>query len=121
LIRRLPYASYLDQLDRRITDWMAHYGLLLMRVALGVIFFWFGALKLVPGLSPAEDLVRNTLFVDPQLFQPVLAVWEMLIGFGLITGFSCEQRCCCSFCRCLALRCRSSCCPQQSSPSFPMG
>lgn len=62
LIRRLPYASYLDQLDQRITDWMAHYGLLLMRVALGVIFFWFGALKLVPGLSPAEDLVRNTLF-----------------------------------------------------------
>ena len=87
LIRRLPYASYLDQLDRRITDWMAHYGLLLMRVALGVIFFWFGALKLVPGLSPAEDLVRNTIFfVDPQLFQPLLAVWEMLIGFGLITG-----------------------------------
>jgi len=38
-------------------------------------------------MSPAEDLVRNTIyFVDPNLFIPVLAVWEMLIGIGLITG-----------------------------------
>ena len=66
---------------------MARYGLLIMRLGLGLVFFWFGALKLVPGLSPAEDLVRHTIyFVDPDLFLPVLAVWEMLIGLGLITG-----------------------------------
>jgi uncharacterized membrane protein YphA (DoxX/SURF4 family) len=58
-----------------------------MRIALGIIFFWFGALKLFPGLSPAEDLVRNSVpLVNPDLFQPVLAVWEMAIGLGLITG-----------------------------------
>ena len=40
-----------------------------------------------PGLSPAEDLVRNTIFfVDPDLFLPVLALWEMAIGVGLIVG-----------------------------------
>lgn len=76
-----------DQLDHRITTWMARYGLLLMRVGLGVVFFWFGALKLFPGLSPAEDLVRDTIFfVDPDWFIPVLAVWEMAIGLGLIIG-----------------------------------
>lgn len=76
-----------NQLDRMITRWMAHYGLIILRLGLGVIFFWFGALKLVPGLSPAEELVRNTVyFVDPDLFLPILAIWEMLIGLGLIFG-----------------------------------
>jgi uncharacterized membrane protein YkgB len=41
----------------------------------------------VPGLSPAEELVRNTIyFVDPDLFMPVLAIWEVLIGLGLMFG-----------------------------------
>jgi uncharacterized membrane protein YphA (DoxX/SURF4 family) len=53
---------------------------------LGIVFFWFGVLKFFEGLSPAEDLVRNTVyFVDPDLFLPVLAAWESLIGIGLIT------------------------------------
>jgi uncharacterized membrane protein YkgB len=76
-----------DKVDRKITHWMANYGLTIMRLGLGVVFLWFGALKLAPGASPAEDLVRNTIyFVDPDLFLPVLAVWEMLIGVGLLTG-----------------------------------
>ncbi|MEM7538588.1 MAG: DoxX family protein [Chloroflexota bacterium] len=77
----------IDNLDRRITYWMAQNGLLITRIGLGVIFFWFGILKLFPGLSPAEGLVRNTIyFFDPDLFLPVLAIWEMLIGLGLIFG-----------------------------------
>jgi uncharacterized membrane protein YkgB len=76
-----------DQLDRTITYWTARHGLLIMRLGLGLVFVWFGALKLVPGLSPAEELVRNTIyFVDPDLFLPVLAIWEVLIGLGLIVG-----------------------------------
>lgn len=76
-----------DRLDRQITQWMADYGLLIMRLGLGIIFFWFGALKLVPGLSPAEGLVRNTVyFVDPDFFLPILALWEVAIGLGLIFG-----------------------------------
>jgi len=53
----------LDDVDRRITAWMADYGVLLLRIALGIVFFWFGALKLVPGLSPAEDLVGRWMRV----------------------------------------------------------
>lgn len=76
-----------DTIDRMITHWMARHGLLLLRVGLGIIFFWFGALKLFPDLSPAEDLVRDTVyFIDPDIFIPVLAVWEMAIGLGLILG-----------------------------------
>ena len=76
-----------DEIDRAITRWMATYGMVIMRVGLGIVFFWFGALKLFPGLSPAEELVRNTVyFVNPDWFIPVLAVWEMAIGVGLIFG-----------------------------------
>lgn len=87
IVNRLSAQFPVDTVDRLITYWMARNGLLLMRFALGVVFFWFGALKLVPGLSPAEELVRNTIyFFDPDLFLPVLAIWEMLIGLGLIWG-----------------------------------
>lgn len=80
-------AQRFDKADRTITHWMARYGMVIMRVGLGIIFLWFGALKLVPGLSPAEDLVRNTIyFIDPDIFLPILALWEMAIGVGLIFG-----------------------------------
>jgi hypothetical protein len=78
---------YLGPMDRAVTRWMARAGVPILRVGMGVVFFWFGILKLFPGLSPAEDLVRNTVyFVPPEVFIPVLAVWETLIGLGLITG-----------------------------------
>lgn len=76
-----------ERIDVSITNWMARNGLLIMRVGLGLVFLWFGALKFFPGLSPAEELVRNTVyFVSPDLFIPVLAAWEVLIGIGLIAG-----------------------------------
>lgn len=81
------FQSRFDQIDKRITFWMARYGLAIMRIGLGIVFFWFGALKLFPGLSPAEELVRNTTyFVNPDWFIPVLALWEMAIGLGLMLG-----------------------------------
>jgi len=87
IINQTSLRTNFDALDRLITHWMAQHGLIVMRLGLGIIFFWFGALKLVPGLSPAEALVRNTIyFFDPDLFLPVLAIWEMLIGLGLIFG-----------------------------------
>lgn len=81
------FQDWFDRTDRRITGWMAAYGLTVLRIGLGIVFFWFGALKLVPGLSPAETMVRNTIyFIDPDVFQPILAIWEMLIGLGLVFG-----------------------------------
>ena len=75
------------RLDQKITGWMANYGLLILRISLGIVFFWFGMLKFFRGLSPAEELVRNTVyFIDPDIFIPILAAWESLIGLGLITG-----------------------------------
>ena len=79
--------KYLKGIDKSITRWMAGSGITVLRVGPGIVFLWFGLLKFFPGLSPAEQLVRNTIyFVDPDTFVPVLATWESLIGLGLITG-----------------------------------
>ncbi|MBZ0304920.1 MAG: DoxX family membrane protein [Anaerolineae bacterium] len=79
--------SRFETTDRIITGLMAEYGMTVMRIGLGIVFFWFGALKLLPGWSPAEDLVRDTVyFIDPDIFIPILAVWEMAIGVGLMFG-----------------------------------
>jgi uncharacterized membrane protein YphA (DoxX/SURF4 family) len=87
LLKYTTLSPNFDRLDRIITRWTAQYGILIMRLGLGLVFFWFGAIKLAPGLSPAEELVRNTIyFVDPDLFLPVLAIWEVLIGLGLMFG-----------------------------------
>jgi uncharacterized membrane protein YphA (DoxX/SURF4 family) len=81
-----------DRIDRRITAWMADHGLVLMRVALGVVFLWFGALKLIPGLSPAESLSGSTVelltlgLVPAAVAVPMLGIWESLIGLGLLSG-----------------------------------
>ena len=82
----------LDPIDRRLTGWMARHGVTLTRLALGIVFFWFGALKLVPGWSPAEELASRTMgrltfgVIAPSTALMVLAVWEVLIGLGLLTG-----------------------------------
>ena len=87
---KTPY--WFDRVDRRITEWMADHGLTLLRLALGIVFFWFGALKLFPGASPAEDLAARTIealtlgAVPPSVALPVLAVWEMAIGVGLFSN-----------------------------------
>jgi hypothetical protein len=61
-----------DAADARITRWMAAAGIPILRVALGVVFVWFGALKFFPGMSPAEDLVRATVPFLPGDLVPSL-------------------------------------------------
>lgn len=88
--RSLP--GPMDRIDRSITRWMADHGVALTRIALGLVFLWFGIIKLGPGWSPAADLATRTIdrltlgVVSPALGLPLLAIWESLIGLGLLTG-----------------------------------
>lgn len=76
-----------DRVDANITAWMAGSGITILRIALGIVFLWFGTLKFVPGLSPADELVRATVpFLPGDLFVPFLGLWEVVIGLGFITG-----------------------------------
>jgi uncharacterized membrane protein YphA (DoxX/SURF4 family) len=81
-----------DRLDASLAEWMASHGILLLRLSLGIVFFWFGFLKFFPGLSPAQTLAGDTIaalsfgLLTPQAAVFLLAVWECLIGLGLISG-----------------------------------
>ena len=84
-------SEFYHRVDPLITRWMARHGITLIRISLGIVFFWFGVLKFFPGLSPAERLAGRTIevltlgWVKPVLSLPFLALWESLIGLGLLT------------------------------------
>jgi putative oxidoreductase len=57
-----------------------------LRLSLGLVFVWFGALKLA-GDSPVVGLVSATLpWADPQVVVPVLGAVEVALGIGLLVG-----------------------------------
>ena len=81
-----------DRLDARITAILARLAVPTLRLSLGIVFLWFGALKFFPSLSPVEDLAGRTIetlsggAIQPGLSLPILATWESLIGLGLLSG-----------------------------------
>ena len=84
---RFPVPPRLRRLDRHLTAWMDRHGVLLLRVAVGVVFIWFGALKLLPGASPATGLIVSTYpFLPERLFVSFVGCWEAVIGLGFLTG-----------------------------------
>ncbi len=89
---RKKQSTLLRSLDEHLTKWMADHSILFLRIAVGIIFFWFGILKFFPSMSPAEDLAARTIskltscFISHDLSIPVLAAWECLIGIGLVSG-----------------------------------
>ena len=91
-MQRQSFYVQFEKVDRHITGWMAQNGITLLRMSVGIVFFWFGILKFVPGLSPADELATRTIstltfgIVLPDISRPVLATWECLIGLGLISG-----------------------------------
>jgi hypothetical protein len=50
-----------ERFDRRISRWLDAWGITLLRIALGVVYIWFGALKVVDR-SPIEDLLLDVAF-----------------------------------------------------------
>jgi uncharacterized membrane protein YphA (DoxX/SURF4 family) len=81
-----------DRTDAAITAALARASVPVLRIGLGVIFAWFGFLKFFPDLSPAQELATRTIerlslgTIGPGVSLPALAVWETLIGVGLLTG-----------------------------------
>jgi putative oxidoreductase len=76
----------LERLDSRLLALLERAALPLLRISLGVVLVWFGALKIV-GETPVADLVANTVYwVNPSWFVPLLGVFEVVVGIGLLLG-----------------------------------
>jgi uncharacterized membrane protein YkgB len=59
---------------------------MLLRVSVGVVFIWFGALKLT-GATPVAKLVAATVPMLPaSYFVPALGIFEVLLGTALLIG-----------------------------------
>ena len=71
---------------------MARYGLAVLGISLGPVFVGFGVLKFVPGLSPVEDLVSETIDVPTLGLIPdglellLVATLKTVVGLLLLTG-----------------------------------
>jgi len=58
----------------------------MLRVSLGVVFIWFGALKFTQS-TPVAELVANTVpFLPARWFVPALGAFEVVLGLALLVG-----------------------------------
>ncbi len=83
---RLPPRAreWWERLDSNVRAFMRAQGITLLRIALGIVFIWFGALKVV-GRSPVEELVADTVYWLPaDFFVRFLGFWEVAVGVGLL-------------------------------------
>ncbi|MFT5830390.1 MAG: putative membrane protein YkgB [Bacteroidia bacterium] len=73
-----------DHVDRRIAQWMQTYGHISHRLALGLLFVWFGLLKPL-GHETATSLLAHTVYWgSPEVIVPILGWWEVAIGVCLL-------------------------------------
>lgn len=76
----------LEALDTRILRMLERAALPMLRLSLGVVFVWFGSLKIL-GVTPVSDLVAATVYwLDPRWFVPLLGWVEVVVGVGLLSG-----------------------------------
>lgn len=78
--------------DDRASRWMGRHGVFCLRISMGVLYLWFGALKYVPSAGEFAGFAGRILsnlsggLIAPAVGLPFLATWECLIGVGLLLG-----------------------------------
>ncbi|GAA3893080.1 hypothetical protein GCM10022243_67580 [Saccharothrix violaceirubra] len=77
--------GHVGVLDRAETL-LARLALPCLRLSLGLVYLWFGVLKVV-GRSPVADLVQATLpWVHGDWLLPALGWVEIVLGIALVVG-----------------------------------
>ncbi len=68
------------EIEKRVSLYLKDRSIPLLRYAMGIIYFWYGILKVI-GISPVEELVyRAASWIGVHNFVIFLGVWEMAIG-----------------------------------------
>ncbi len=76
----------------KVNSWLTQNAMNLLRISIGIIYVWFGALKYFPNLSPADQLAKDTIhlitfgLIPSSVSIILLAVWETALGIVLIAG-----------------------------------
>lgn len=81
---KLKDVGGLKKFDLNLIKFLNNVSMPALQISLGIIFIWFGALKIF-GDSPANDLITKTVYwFNPDIFIPILGVWEIAIGLCLL-------------------------------------
>jgi uncharacterized membrane protein YkgB len=73
-----------QRIDAGVLSALDRIALPALRISLGVVFIWFGALKLLD-VSPVSGLVARTVYwFDPDIVVPALGVFEIAVGSMLV-------------------------------------
>jgi uncharacterized membrane protein YphA (DoxX/SURF4 family) len=81
---QLRELSDIKKFDLKLIIFLNRVSLPALRISLGIVFIWFGVLK-VFGDSPANDLITKTVYwFNPDVFIPILGIWEAAIGLCLL-------------------------------------
>jgi uncharacterized membrane protein YkgB len=76
-------AQRIDVRVRRVLD---RIGVPLLRISLGVVFLWFGLLKIFE-VSPVSGLVAKTIYwFDPDVVVPAIGAVEVFVGACFLVG-----------------------------------
>lgn len=74
----------IEKIDSLCIETLQKYAFVALRISLGIVFLWFGALK-VFGVSPVVGMLASTYpFLPTHAFVMTLGIVEVLIGFGLL-------------------------------------
>jgi uncharacterized membrane protein YkgB len=75
-----------ERVDERLRPFLARVGVPLLRISLGLVFLWFGLLKIFE-VSPVAGLVAKTIYwFDPDVVVPALGAFEVFVGLCLVAG-----------------------------------
>ncbi len=84
----LPHETWtrVESFDDRVRSVLRRVSVPLLRTSLGVVFIWFGALK-VAGQTPVAGLVAKTVYwIEGDWVVLFLGVFEIVVGLGLLLG-----------------------------------
>ena len=78
--------SVIDRVDLVIIPFLRRVAVPILRISLGVVFVWFGMLKIFEVSPVAEFVARTVYWVDPAFFVPALGAFEVTLGILLLLG-----------------------------------
>jgi len=70
--------------EKTVSKTLQKHSYLLLRISMGIVYLWYGLLKIVD-MSPVEELVyRATHWIGVKEFVTFLGYWEVVIGLCLL-------------------------------------
>jgi putative oxidoreductase len=76
----------LEAMDNSVRERLAPLGPRLLQFSLGIVFVWFGMLKVVNASAVGGLVVATVPFADAAWFVPTLGVLEVAMGLAFVSG-----------------------------------